>query len=109
MSSYTPDHAAIGVWLNSEMLTSVVERVAERIKDRAVVMSPIGTVAEGDEHPGLYISSWKMKTELYSGATHDRVAAIVYNDAPDAIYVEFGSFGREPYHVLLRAAVGATI
>jgi hypothetical protein len=28
----------------------------------------------------------------------------VYNDAPEAIYVEFGHRGNEPYHVLLRAA-----
>jgi hypothetical protein len=109
MSSYNANYDAIGVWLNSEMLRSVVEEVAERIRDRAVILSPIGTIAEGDEHPGLYISSWKIKTQLYGGATHDRVEAIVYNDAPDALFVEFGHYGREPYHVLLRAAVGATI
>jgi hypothetical protein len=109
MSDYTPDHAGIDVFLNSEMLRGVVERVAERIRDRAVVLSPIGTVAEGDDHPGLYISSWKIRSEFFSGATHDRVEAIVYNDATDALWVEFGHYGREPYHVLLRSAVGATI
>jgi hypothetical protein len=106
---YTVNHAGMDELLNSEMMRGVVERVAERIRDLAVVMSPIGTVFEGDVHPGLYISSWKIRTEMFSGATHDRVCAFVYNDSPDALFVEFGHYGREPYHVLLRAAVGATI
>jgi hypothetical protein len=38
------------------------------------------------------------------GATSDRVEAVVYNDAPEAVQVEYGHRGAEPYHTLLRAA-----
>jgi hypothetical protein len=109
MSSYTPDHTAIGLWLNSGDMLALVEEVGLDIMARAVAKSPVGTEAEGDDHPGLYISSWKIRTQTYGGATHDRAEAIVYNDAPDALYVEFGDYGREPYHVLLRAALEAQI
>jgi hypothetical protein len=109
MSQYNADYTAVGAFLNSDMLLRVVETVAEEIKGIAIAMSPVGSLAEGDEHPGLYIASWKTRSQLYGGATHDRAEAIVYNDSPDALYVEFGSYGREPYHVLLRAAMAASI
>jgi hypothetical protein len=109
MSEYTPDHAGMDEFLNSGMLMDVVEKVADRIRDRALTLAPVGTAIEGDEHPGLYISSFRTKSHRFGGATHDRVEAVVYNDALDALWVEFGHFGQEPYHVLLRAATGATL
>jgi hypothetical protein len=91
------------------MLLDVVTRVAELIRDRAITLSPVGTVLEGDEHPGEYISSFHIRSHVFGGAKSDRAEAIVYNDASDAVYVEFGSYGQEPYHVLRRAANEVTI
>jgi hypothetical protein len=104
MTEYTPNHAGMEEFLNSEMLLGLVERVAEVIKGRAITMSPVGTLAEGDEHPGLYISSFKIRSHRFGGIHKDRAEAVVYNDAPDALWVEYGHYGREPYHVLTRAA-----
>jgi hypothetical protein len=96
-------------FLNSTMLEGVVVRVAERIRDRAIVLAPIGTVLEGDTHPGEYISSFRVIHHRWGGIHYDRVEAVVSNHAEDAVYVEFGHYGREPYHVLRRAAEGVTL
>lgn len=91
-------------FLNSAMMLELVKNAAEIIMAKAVSMAPVGTIAEGDTHPGLYISSFKVKTQLFGGVKGDRAEAIVYNDATDAAWVEFGHYGREPYHVMKRAA-----
>jgi hypothetical protein len=109
MSSYDPDHAGMTVFLNSGGMVDLVERVAERIRDRAIAIAPVGNIAEGDEHPGLYISSFRVRSHRFGGVHHDRAEAIMYNDAADAVWVEFGDFGREPYHIIRRAAEAARL
>ena len=104
MTSYTPDQAGMSEFLNSRMLRDVVVDSADKILARAIALSPVGSLTEGDEHPGLYISSWKIRDHKFGGIHNDRVEAIVYNDSIDAFWVEFGHYGREPYHVLRRAA-----
>lgn len=103
MSDYTPDQVGMREFLNSEMLMRVVEHTARQIMERAIVMAPIGSPLS-DEHAGRYKASFHMRSHRFGGATGDRVEAIVYNDAPEAKYVEFGHRGAEPYHTLLRAA-----
>jgi hypothetical protein len=90
-------------FLNSELLMRVVEHTGRQIMERAIVMAPVGSPL-GDEHVGRYKASFHMRSDRFGGATGDRVEAIVYNDSPEAKYVEFGHRGREPYHTLLRAA-----
>lgn len=104
MSDYTPDQVGMVAFLNSDMLMAVVEHAAEQIRDRAVVMAPVGSPL-GDEHAGRYKASFHIRTERHSGATGDRVQAVVYNDAPEAKYVEYGHRGAEPYYTLRRAAL----
>jgi hypothetical protein len=87
----------------------MVEYVAERIRERAQAQSPVGSFADGDEHPGRYLASWHVRSSRFSGATNDRAEAEVYNDSPEAVWVEYGHHGREPYHTLLRAAVEVRI
>lgn len=106
MSDYNPDHAGMAAFLESEMLMRVVERVAEQIRDRAVVSAPIGSPL-GDDHAGRYKASFHIRTHRHGGATGDRVEAIVYNNAPEAKYVEYGHRGAEPYYTLRRAALEA--
>ena len=106
MSEYNPDHLGMGLLLESHMLMRVVERVAEQIKDQAIAMAPVGSPF-GDEHAGRYKASFHIRTHVNGGATGDRVEAVVYNDAPEAKFVEFGHRGAEPYHTLLRAAIEA--
>jgi hypothetical protein len=101
--TYTPDHAGMREFLNSDMLGDMVNRVAEIIRDRAMMMAPIGDPRE-DTHPGRYMASFHVRVDRFSGATGDRVQATVYNDAPEAFWVEYGHRGREPYYTLRRAA-----
>jgi hypothetical protein len=105
--SYNPDHEGMRRFLNSEGMQRVVEHYANKIKDRAEVLAPIGSPAEPDEHAGRYKASFSVEVHTHGGATRDRAEAIVKNDAPEAVYVEFGDRGNEPYHTLLRAAVEA--
>jgi hypothetical protein len=85
----------------------VVKHYGDKIKNRAEVLAPVGSPAEPDEHAGRYKASFSVEVHTRGGATHDRAEAIVKNDSPEAVYVEFGDRGREPYHTLLRAAVEA--
>jgi hypothetical protein len=103
VSDYTPSEVGMREFLNSEMLMRVVERTGQRIMDRAIVMAPVGSPL-GDEHAGRYKASFHMRSHRNGGATRDRAEAIVYNDSPEAKYVEYGERGAEPYHTLLRAA-----
>lgn len=102
-SRYTPDHAGMDEFLNSDILLRVVEDRARAIKTYAEATAPVGLV--NDPHPGRYKASFTMRSHTHGGAKNDRAEAIVSNIAPEAIFVEFGTHGREPYHTLLRAAV----
>jgi hypothetical protein len=93
--------------LNSEGMQRVVKHYADKIKDRAEVIAPVGSPAEPDEHVGRYKRSFSVEVHTHGGATRDRAEAIVSNDSPEAVYVEFGDRGSEPYHTLLRAAIEA--
>lgn len=106
MSDYNPDHTGMGLLLESAMLMRVVERVAEGIMAHAIATAPVGDPSE-DEHAGRYKASFHIRTHVNGGATGDRVEAIVYNDSPEAVAVEYGHRGAEPYHTLLRAALEA--
>ncbi len=103
MSNYKPNEAGMREFLNSDILMRVVERTGRQIMDRAISMAPIGSPIS-DEHAGRYKASFNMRSHRNGGATRDRAEAIVYNDSPEAKYVEYGERGAEPYHTLLRAA-----
>ena len=106
--SYNPDHLGMQKMLNADFMEDAMRRVAEDIKNRAVALSPVGSGRRGDMHPGRYKASWHVRTHKYAGAPGKRgsvrAEAIVYNDSPEALYVEFAHFGQEPYRVLARAA-----
>ena len=101
--SYTPNEVGMREFLNSETLMRVVENVADEIMTRAIATAPVGDPAE-DPHPGRYKASFHVRSHRNGGATNDRVEAVVYNDSPEAVLVEYGHRGAEPYHTLLRAA-----
>jgi hypothetical protein len=90
--------------LRSQFMQDAVRARAEIIKATAIAISP---VSESDSHPGRYKASFHIMVSSHGGATNDRAEAVVYNDSPEAFYVEFGRYGREPYRVLARAAFQA--
>jgi hypothetical protein len=93
---YVPNHGGIGDMLNSEMMRISMEVIADEIMIRAIVIAPVDT--------GRYKASFHVKSHLNGGATSDRAEAIMYNDAPDALSVEYGKWGNEPYHTIAHAA-----
>ena len=102
-SSYNPDHVGVVRFLVSQDMQDMVRAVAERIMASAIALAPVGNMEE-DEHPGRYIASFGIRVTDRGGARNDRAQAIVYNDSPEAFWVEYGHHGREPYYVLRRAA-----
>jgi hypothetical protein len=87
--------------LNSEEMRFAMEQYANEIKLRAEVIAPVDYKSK---HPGRYKASFHVRSSLHAGATNDRAEAVVYNDAPEAFYVEFAHWGAEPEHILQRAA-----
>jgi hypothetical protein len=103
-AKFTPDSRGIGQMLNSEMMRRGMEVFAEEIRLRAEVIAPVYEGPGRDPHRGRYKASFHVRSHLNGGVKNDRAEAIVYNDSPEAIYVEFGHRGAEPWHVLARAA-----
>jgi hypothetical protein len=111
---YMMDRAGMGVLLNSEMLRAPVVSTANRIKDYAQFLAAgliytgelgfVTTEYERRHQTGMYLSSFKVKSQRNGGVHNDRVEAIVYNDAPSAFWVEFGHHGREPFRIMARAS-----
>jgi len=102
-TKYTPDHAGVGEMLNAPFMERHMLRVADAIKTYAEAIAPVGPPT--DPHAGRYKASFHTRSHTHGGAKNDRAEAIVWNDAPEAQFVEWGSAGDEPYHTLLRAAV----
>ncbi|MBQ1164996.1 HK97 gp10 family phage protein, partial [Streptomyces sp. A73] len=65
-------------------------RRADVIKDAAATISPVGTAA-WDPHPGLYKASWHSTRTRRGGRRKDRAVATVWNSAPYARWVEYGT------------------
>jgi hypothetical protein len=107
--SYQPDYKGIGEMLNAEFLIEPMRKAAEEIKARAEALAGGEIYSEAvpdkaDRRTGRYLTSFKVTTRRHGGVKNDRVEATVTNDAPSAFWVEFGHRGREPYHILARAA-----
>lgn len=100
-ATFKPDHAGVGQMLRSDFMEAAMVRHAEVIRARAVAIAP---VARKGQHQGRYKASFNIRHSRRGGATFDRAEAIVYNDSPESISVEFGHWGQEPYRTLAQAA-----
>ncbi|MGY1439533.1 HK97 gp10 family phage protein [Streptomyces reniochalinae] len=93
----------VGELLRSPQVEADMLRRANAIKATAVGMSPVGEAAR-DPHPGQYKASWHTSSTRRGGRRRDRATATVYNTAPHARFVEYGTERVHAHHVLLRAA-----
>jgi len=100
---YKLDYKGVGLMLNSESMRQSMERVAYEIKARAEAIAPVSDY-RWNKTRGRYKASFHVTSRRYGGVKNDRASARVYNSAPEAVWVEFGNRGGEPYHVLARAA-----
>lgn len=95
------DYAAFGEYLRSEEMQMVMRAHAEPVKARAEATAPVDPTSG---HPGRYKASFGIRTGVQTGKT-SRAYAEVYNDAPEAFFVEFGT-EHNPRHRTLGKAVG---
>lgn len=93
----------VGELLRSPLVEAEMLRRANIIKGVAVGISPVGAAA-WDPHPGLYKESWHATSHKRAGRRRDRAVAVVWNSAPYARWVEYGTERVRAQHVLLRAA-----
>lgn len=93
----------VGQLLRSPMVEGEMVRRAETIKAIAVGISPVGAGAR-DSHPGQYKGSWHATSTRRGGRHKDRATATVWNSAPYARWVEYGTERVHAHHVLLRSA-----
>lgn len=95
----------VGRLLRSQPMRAEMLRRARVIQAAAVAIAPVG--GPGDPHPGRYKGSFKTTSTSRGGAARNRATATVYNNAPYARWVEYGTEKVPAHHVLLRAALAA--
>lgn len=103
---FNASYRGIGELLRSPELEAEMRSRADKIKDRAELIAPVGKPPD-DKHPGRYKASFNVSTSRRGGDKQDRAEARVTNDAPEAFYVEFGSKKTPRYHTLLIATEAA--
>lgn len=104
MAKFRMKSKGVGQLLKSPEVEAEMLRRAGTIKSIAVATSPVGDAA-ADPHPGLYKSSWHTSSTRRGGRRRDRATATVWNSAPHARFVEYGTERVDSHHVLLRAAL----
>jgi hypothetical protein len=100
VTKYTGSFTGIGRILKSPAIADVLMSKAQEIMAEAVRSAP-DDVEIGDVHSGRYKKSFKIRRGFKPGG--GRVMISVYNDAPEALYVEKGTVNNEAKHILLRA------
>lgn len=97
-------YQGLGLMLNAPFMVAEMERRMENAKALAESIAPVGDPAT-DKHSGRYLASFHVESGDYGGVHDDRAWAELVNDAPEALYVEYGHAGREPYNTMLKALV----
>jgi hypothetical protein len=109
-STYKGSYTGIGEMLRSDFLEAEMGRRAQRVADLAVASAPVYGGPDEDPHRGRYKESFSVSTTGRGGWKKDRAAGIVTNDAPEAVFVEYGvratkyhPSGQPGHHTLLNA------
>lgn len=99
---YNPNHKGIGEMLRSDFILRHLLERGDAIRAYGEMIAPVGD--DEDPHAGRYKASFNMRYSRHGGATRDRAEVVVYNEAPEAVFVEWGlTSGQRPYHTVLRA------
>lgn len=98
VAEWTTDHVGMRTMLKSPGITAKLLEVGNSIAAHARSIAPVGV--DPDEHPGMYRDSFGVRSE----PRPDRAQVLVFNSAPHAVYVEYGTSSTEAHHTLARAA-----
>lgn len=100
-SRFTGDYAGIGEMLRSEEMQAEMRRRAEKVAQRAKAAAPVGDPSS-DPHAGRYKNAFRVSSGVQRRQT-SRAYGEVSNDAPEAIYVEYGDSKQPARHTLGQA------
>jgi hypothetical protein len=81
----------IGSLLRSNGMADKMVARAKRIQELAESRAPVYSGTGRDPHRGRYKSSFRIESYVSGGYKKDRAAAVLVNDAPEAVFVEFGA------------------
>jgi hypothetical protein len=96
-------YEGIGEMLRSPWMEAHMLERADRMKDHAEAIAPVYQ-GKSDKHRGRYKASFRTHSIRDGGWRHDRAAGILINDAPEAVFVEFGT-SRQRAHGTMREAM----
>jgi hypothetical protein len=99
-ANFEGDYRGIGEMLCSEEMQAEMHRRADKIAVAAEADAPVGPAS--DPHRGRYKASFTVGSGVQEGKTR-RAYGRVTNDAPEAIYVEYGNKNTDAHHTLGRA------
>lgn len=97
-------YEGLGLMLNAPWMEAEMKRRIDNVEAHAVSIAPVGKEAE-DPHAGRYKDSFSTDSGVYGGPNNNRAWAALENDSPEALYVEYGNRGAEPYGTMLKALV----
>jgi hypothetical protein len=99
---YQHNYAAFGEHvLRADWLVAEMAKRAEKVKATAESIAPVD---ETGPHPGRYKAAFGIRSGIRPGKKR-RAFATVYNDSPEAFFVEFGT-EHNPRHRTLGKALG---
>jgi hypothetical protein len=107
MSEFKASYSGIGRMIRSDYMLAEMMRRGANVMAVAIATAPVGD-PETDEHSGRYKASFELHGENFGGTKHNRAEAKVINTSPEALYVEYGNRGNEPYHTMLHALIGGS-
>lgn len=96
-------YAGIGEMLNADFMVAEMAARAGKVRAFAEGIAPVYAGQGYDPTRGRYKASFSDGAFPHGGIHHDRAEGWVENDAPEALYVEYGNRGNEPHHTMLRA------
>ncbi len=98
-ANFKASYAGIGAMLRSKWMMGEMVRRADMVKTYAEQAAPVG---EGSGAGG-YKDSFKVVPVERGGSKHNRAAALVVNDDPAAVHVEYGTIAQPGDHTMLKA------
>ncbi|MGZ4621459.1 MAG: hypothetical protein ACXVGF_04780 [Blastococcus sp.] len=100
MGKFNPSYVGLGELLASPEMQAHMRSRADKIRDAAEAISPIGP--ENDPHRGEYKASWEVDSGVRDTPTR-RAYARVTNPVDYAASVEFGNGRMQGQYTLTRA------
>ena len=100
---FKASYTGIGEMLRAPFMQAEMRARAEAIRDVAEAIAPVD---ESSPHPGRYKASFGVESGIRAG-TKPRAYGRVYNTAPEALAVEYGTRNNYAHHTLMYAALAA--